>query len=144
MDLKEVEMINIQDNAIEVLPEVLFGPKHDALTSLNIGSNRIKVLPGNFLAPLKNLKTFIANRNRIEHLPKNLFDKNLQIEFINFSNNFIKSVETNFALLNSLKTIFFYQNNCSDSAWSSKQSTISDFQQGLATKCTVAATTKKP
>ena len=113
LDMSNLHEISFQDNAIESLEETSFWSVPN-ITSLNLGSNRIKLLEKNLLKMATKLKTFIINRNLIEYLPPLLFVNNMELVFINLNNNKIKVVEVDFTILTSIVKILGIGNDCAD------------------------------
>jgi hypothetical protein len=89
----------------------LFSSHHDRVVYLDFGySNQVSHIEPQAFQGLINLKR-LRVRNQVQHLDANLFETNLKLEYIDFSNNQISSVDRNlYKNLNYLKSIDFTGN----------------------------------
>lgn len=96
--------INFENNEIERIHENTFD-SNKGLNYLNLGFNKIRVLPNSLLSKLKRLEKFIANSNRIEVLSRDIFTNNSNLIFVNLNNNRIKTIEFDFKTSNIRKLL---------------------------------------
>lgn len=102
---------------------------------LIIANTGLRVITQVDLKPLKKLRNLYVDNNQLTSLDDDLFLSNPSIEYINVSNNQIKSVGMRtFEPLTGLKELGFYQNICIDDGAKSIRS-VNALKLKLKTKC---------
>lgn len=94
-NLKKLEITNIK---IKIIAEgSLWGLKN--LEELLLWNCELKSLPGKLLKFATKLKKAQFQSNNVQHLGKDLFKNNLELEFISFRGNPLKKIEVDFTKL---------------------------------------------
>lgn len=106
-----ITRVGINYCKVERLPEDLFYDL-SILENINLHSNEIRDLPPKLLINTPKLNVFAAQSNIIEVIPKNFFEKNLNLWYVQLDNNRIRKIGVDFKNFNKLEVITLNRNVC--------------------------------
>jgi Leucine-rich repeat (LRR) protein len=132
--ITDITILEIRDQIAMFIPQQL-GSFFPNLRGLSIQKSKLKQIQKEDLAQFPNLRALYLHDNNIEVLPGDLFERNLELEWIGMENNPISHVDHN--LLTPLKKLVeanFNNCNCIDKVYGS-QSDIPSLDIDLKQNC---------
>ncbi|MBE9234081.1 leucine-rich repeat domain-containing protein [Cuspidothrix issatschenkoi LEGE 03284] len=105
LDLEDLQLTspNLQKNIHKILEH--------PLTKLDIGENRLKILPTE-IGQLVNLKILVVSNNQLRYLPSEIGELT-NLETLDLSNNYLESLPPEIGRLRKLKNLYLKGNSLS-------------------------------
>lgn len=109
--MKNLTVLRLSYNKLASLSQETFWDLEN-LRELSLTNNSLKELPEKLLMNMASLRSFDAQRNAITHLAQDLFANNPKIEYIELSENPLKTIYVKFSMFEYLWGAFFDSQSC--------------------------------
>lgn len=139
--MKNLTVLRLSYNKLASLSQETFWDLEN-VKELSMSHNLLKELPEKLLMSMVSLRTFNAEQNVITFLARDLFANNLKIEYIELSENPLKTIYIKFSIFEYLWGVFFSSQSCIEDDFFVYNETnetrlmkLNEFDQRIQEKC---------